>query len=323
MSRQDMLLEEYRARINRAIDYIEAHIDEELSLASIANVANFSRYHFHRIFSAMLGETVNRFIQRVRIERAATQLVANPRKSITEIALDCGFSGSATFARAFKDYFKMSASEWRDGGYSKICKTNSNDSQTDGNTGKEFNLSSSYIVGEHYNQTWRISKMNKDQVKIEVKKVPEFTVAYTRYIGPYKGDEALFKRLFEKLFTWAGPRNLISFPDTKVIAVYHDNPDLTDESKLRVSACISVPKDTKVDGDLGKMQITGGIYAIGHFELNVDEYEEAWKMMYGEWLPQSGYQPDDRACYELYLNDPNEHPSHKHIVDIYIPVKPM
>ena len=111
------LIEEYRARINRVIDYIEANIDRDLSLSELAEVAHFSPFHFHRIFRAMVGETLNGFIQRIRLEKAAMKLALNPRESITEIALDCGFSSPSVFARAFRETFGMSASQWRSGGY--------------------------------------------------------------------------------------------------------------------------------------------------------------------------------------------------------------
>ena len=90
---------EYIARVDRVIDYVERHLDEELSLDKLASVACFSRFHFHRIFGAVMGETLHQFIGRLRVERAALQLVSNPSKSITEIAFDCGFSGPAPFAR--------------------------------------------------------------------------------------------------------------------------------------------------------------------------------------------------------------------------------
>ena len=105
------LRNEYISRINRVIDYIEKNIDKDLSLEKLAKVANFSRFHFHRIFRVMTGETLNQFIQRIRVEKAASQLISNPKKSITEIAFDCGFSGSAPFARSFKEYLNMSASQ--------------------------------------------------------------------------------------------------------------------------------------------------------------------------------------------------------------------
>ena len=133
----------------------------------------------------------------------------------------------------------------------------------------------------------------------------------------------MFTRMFTKLFKWAGARDLLNFPETKTMAVYHDNPEVTDDSKLRTSICVTVPVDTEVEGEIGKMKIEGGKYALGHFELNPDEYEGAWKTIYGDWLPQSGYQPDDKPCFEMYLNDPKEHPENKCVVDICIPVKPL
>ena len=104
----------------------------------------------------------------------------------------------------------------------------------------------------------------------------------------------LFGRLFNKFFTWAGPRELLKFPETKVLAIYHDNPDITDESRLRMSVCITVPEDSKVDGEVGKMALPCGKYAIAHFEIDANEYEEAWNALYGTWLPEREYQPDDR-----------------------------
>jgi AraC family transcriptional regulator len=153
--------------------------------------------------------------------------------------------------------------------------------------------------------------------------MPELNVAYVRHIGAYAGNVALFESLFTKLMTWAAARELLKFPGTMVLAVYHDDPNITDEENLRTSVCVTVPKDTPVDGEIGSMTVPGGRFAVGRFELSQDEYEDAWKLIFGTWLPGSGYQPDDRLCYELYHNDPKEHPENKCIVDICIPVKPL
>lgn len=326
-SAQKYLREEYIHRINRVIDYIEANIDKDFVLEDLSQIANFSRFHFHRIFRASVGETLNQFIQRIRIEKAAALLLSNPKKSITEIAFECGFSGSATFARSFKEAFNMSASEWRSEGYqqySNIRKTISKKGQTIRNISKEYEVSSYYIDPETQQPIWRIKMKDKKQFQVEVKNLPEFHAAYVRHIGPYKGDGELFESLFNKLMKWAEPRGLLRFPETKVITVYHDNPEITDDDKLRTSACISVPEDTPVDGEIGKMVIAGGKYAVARFELSgSEEYEGAWNAFMGGWLPDSGYQPDDRPCYELYKNDPKEHPENKHIVDICVPVKPL
>jgi AraC family transcriptional regulator len=321
------LREEYTSRINRVIDYIETNIDEELSLETLARVANFSRFHFHRIFSSMVSETLNHFIQRIRVEKAAMQLAANPKKSLTDIAFDCGFSGSAAFSRAFRENFQMSPSQWRSKKTfldSKICKINGKNHQALGKIGKDFQVSLHYNSGVNQNLIWRIKmKDNKQQIQVEVKEMPDFHVAYVRHIGPYKGDSELFKGLFMKLMKWAEPRGLLRFPETKSIAVYHDDPEVTDEAKLRTDVCITVPDDTDADGEIGKMTIPGGKFAVAHCELSPDEYVGAWKMLMGGWMPESGYQPDDRLCYELYLNDPEEHPENKCVVDICVPVKPL
>ena len=323
---------EYAARINRVIDYIQGHMADHLSLPKLAAVAHFSPFHFHRIFHAFVGETLNQFIQRIRLEKAACLLVIDQKKPVTDIALDCGFSGSPVFARAFKEAFGMTASRWRAGGcqiHRNIRKTESNADQKPGNirttiskNSKDFQISSMYLDPETNHLKWRIDMNEKKEAKVTVKDLPEMTVAYIRHIGPYKADTELFGRLFNALFTWAGPRGLLRFPETKVMSVYYDDPEITDAEKLRVDVCITVPEDTEISGEVGKMTIPAGKYAMARFELNADEYQDAWDAVYGGWLPRSGFQPDDRPSFELCLNDPKEHPEGKHIVDICIPVKP-
>ena len=164
--------------------------------------------------------------------------------------------------------------------------------------------------------------ITKKSLKVDVKDIPALHVACVRHVGPYKGDAALSERLFAQLFAWANPRGLLDSPDLKVLAVYQDDPDVTAENKLRTSVCITVPAGTKGEGDVKTMTISGGMYAIAHFELDPAEYEAAWQALYGSWLPGSGYQHDgDRPAFEQYLNEPREHPEHVHIVDIYLPVK--
>lgn len=321
---QNQYYNEYISRINRAIDYIEENIDNELSLDAIANVANFSKFHFHRIFTIFIGETLFDFIQRIRIEKAAGKLMANPNLSITELAFDVGFGNISAFSRAFKRVFGLSPTEFRS---QKNCFTNENSnlSQTNGNRSKMENLAFNYFRNVDFLQNNLRNKImfNENELTVNVKDVKDFTVAYVRYIGPYAGNSQLFEGLFGKIFSWAGARGLLAQPDFKCISVYHDDPNITEESKLRTSVCISVPEDTAVDGEIGKMTIPGGKYAIGSFKISKEEYGKAWDSMCGVWLPQSGYAPADGPCFEMYLNDPKQDPEGKHIVDIYVPVKPL
>ncbi len=118
----ESLRQEYVARINRVTDYIRMHPSGDLRLHTLAKAASFSPYHFHRIFHGMTGETLNTFIRRTRAETAAMKLINNPKMTITSIALHCGFSSSAAFAREFKTFFGMSASQFRNGGPQSFSK---------------------------------------------------------------------------------------------------------------------------------------------------------------------------------------------------------
>ncbi len=153
----------------------------------------------------------------------------------------------------------------------------------------------------------------------EVKELPERYVACVRHVGPYSQiGEAI-----ERIFGWAGANGLIRFPQTSALAVYHDDPEAVEASKLRSDACITVPEGTKADGDVRTMRIPGGRFAVAHVEIDPSEYGAAWDRLVGEWMPENGLASDtERMCYEMYLNDPQQHPEHKHIVDICEPIGP-
>jgi AraC family transcriptional regulator len=324
-----MLNTEYLSRINRVMDYIETNLGETHTLEDLASVANFSRFHFHRIFTAMTGETPFQFLTRLRIEKAAALLINNRSMTIGEVAFQCGFSGLSIFSRTFSQCFGVSPTAWRNGdGISRdgtrqemrnANQTDSNLGQTVSNTGEAGAEPSMYFCRETKTFKWRTTmKLNKS---MEVKQLPKLTVAYLRHTGPYQGNEKLFQNLTEELCRWAGPRGLLAQPDMKLLVVYHDDPKVTEPEKLRLSMCLPVPEGTKVDGKVGKMEIAAGTYAVGRFEVDSQEFSEAWDWLYGTWLPQSGYQPDDGPCFEMY---PEEHkPGLKMKVDICVPVKPL
>ena len=318
--------DDYTARINRVIDYIETNIDRPLTLTELAQVAAFSPFHFHRIFHSMMGETLNRFIARLRIERAASKVASTPGRPITDIAMECGFASSGAFAHAFKKQFGMTATEFRVSGCKGIS-TNSNLQQSMSKLRQAIKVSTPYPDPATYNMHWKIEMTTTNNTKIdatvEVKEMPEFSAAYIRHVGPYMGDSELFARLFGQLMAWAGPRGLMG-PDTKIFTLYEDDPSITNEENLRMSVCVSVAHDTPVEGEIGKRAIAGGKYAVGHFELlQPDQYADAWTSIYSGWLPESGFQPDDGPPLEFYLSDPSEDPEGRITTEIAVPVKPM
>lgn len=320
---KQLLMAEYKQRINRVIDYIQQHLSQELTLDELSRVANFSKYHFHRIFTVFVGEPIFKFIQRLRIEKAANMLLLNPKKSIADIAYECGFSSQSIFARTFKDYFKMPASEWRNYFLNQSKQSQIKSNQVQLNSNQEKDISSVPYYNKKKINCIEGEPMKDFNPSIQVEEMPTKTVAYVRHIGGYQGNEKLFEQLFGKLFNWAMPRGLFQPPKTELINIYYDDPELTEDDKLRVDVCMTVPADTQVEGEIGKTEVPAGKYAVINFQLATDEYGDAWKWVFGKWLPESGYQCDDRPSFELYPSDHEYKQGEKNPVAICIPVKPL
>lgn len=283
-------------RMNTAIRYIDEHLCEELSLAQIAEEAAYSKFHFHRIFHSRMKETLSGYIQRRRLEKSAFFLRTDVSRSITEIALDCGFSSSAIFAKNFKNHFGMTATQWRKDG--TIFKTK--------------------IQNEGIFDTW-LKTHNPSIHTVKVENMSEMTIAYISYTGPYKGNATLFMKLFGKLYAWLRCRALIDNTASSVV-LYHDYPDITPEETVSLSACIQVPHGTKGEGEIGVRTFAPGLCAIGRFECLPQEYQHAWDWMYDEWLRQSGFIPADIPAFESYPPHAYDKKTGKTTVDICIPL---
>ncbi|MBP1615171.1 MAG: transcriptional regulator [Bacteroidetes bacterium] len=314
MNFKELSKQEYIARINRVMDYIGRNLDKPIDLSVMADIASFSPYHFHRIFTYIVGETPNNFVLRIRLEKAGQLLQDSPKVTISEIATQCGFGNNSSFSRAFRSYFGMSAKEFREQDkaiyikdgirYSKNCKPISK-------IGKNPQQINAQLCSVEFN------KLIIMDTKVEIKQMPELNLIYCRHMGAFNK----IGQAYENLFKWAIPRGLVT-PETKTVTVYHDDPSITSIDKVRQDASIIVKGDVKVEGEIGKSTVKGGKYAVGRFEIKETEFEEAWNTMCS-WFTESGYQPEDGSTYELYHNDYREHPEHRFIVDICIPVKPL
>ncbi len=301
---------EYIFRINRVVDYIEHNLAAPLNLDHLAQIACFSPFHFHRIFKVFVGETVNDYIKRQRVEKAAVLLMNEPEMSIADIAVHCGFNSTSVFCRNFKERFCISASTFRN----EQEKKNSKNHQLNSNFGKPELTNEDYVCSINSTNQWR-SIMKKN---VEVMDMPSMNVIYCRHTGQF--DQ--IGQIYGKLFKWAGPRGLLNFPATKAITVYHDDPNVTEIAKVRQSACLTVDHEVKAEGEIGSMHIPGGKHLVGHFEILPQEFQQAWDSMCVA-LSESGYQPAQGNPYEYYLNNHEDHPEKKFIVDICIPVKSL
>jgi AraC family transcriptional regulator len=272
-----------------------------LRLETLARVANFSPYHFHRVFKSIVGETLNDYIRRVRAQSAASQLIQNPTRTITEIGVRCGYSSPSAFAREFRQHFGISASQFRAGGQDSLLRFREQLAER----GVGF-------LPRHPERT-------EMRFRVELREFAPRHVAYVRHVGPYDR----IGKAFGRLMRWAGPRRLLRLPETEVLAIYHDNPDVTPADRLRADACITVPEGTKTKREVGTMTVLGGLFAVAHVEIDPAQYGEAWDRLFADWLPQSGYQPDDRMCFELYPHTPKRRSKAKHVVEICEPVRPL
>ena len=317
-------MNEYIGRVNQVIDYIEANLHRSFTLDELASVAHFSKFHFHRLFLSLMGETLFRFIQRVRLERAANRLVFEPDSTVTAVGLDVGFSSTASFSKSFKEHFKISPSEWRRKSlYGNQLQSNSNLGQRGSNQLKDYADTLVYLGIHNGTQKWELSAKGSTRM-IEVYERPATEAVYVRHIGPYQQDVDLFENLNKKLFAWAAPRGLVDYRKTEYFIIAHDDPDITDNEKLRISVCLTVDKDVEVDGMIGKMKVPGGSYAHIKFQLKPADIGSAWNWIYGCWLPISGFIPDDRPCLERYPLDGSYCGADEPVdFEICIPVKPL
>ena len=321
VSEDKLLKNEYRSRLNRTIDYIHNHYDEDLNLTKLAEVACFSKFHFHRIFRAMVGETLNDFVQRIRLEKSIKKLTTDLNKSITEIALDCGFSSSQNFAKIFKAHYGITPSifrrefKWNDW---KIKMLNLKGKNKD-----DLQPVEAFLYDTYYNKRQLpidkiLDKQFVPQIKIE--NLPDLHVAYIRSRGPYHHET--LASVFKQLLQWANPRRLIE-NGSMVLSVFWSNPDITPDDKLIHDACITVPESIKADRWVDIQVLPGGKFAIHHCEIEENRDEEAWLSLVLNWLASSDYQPDDRPLYQIYYNDPDTHPLKHQILDLCLPIKPL
>ena len=145
------------------------------------------------------------------------------------------------------------------------------------------------------------NECKKVRGNVEIVTADDINVAYIRHTGTYEELAIAFPEMIEKLFRYAAKKNDHVFEDTKVLTIYHDHHEFTEDHHLRTSLCVTISDESTVEtNDVGIMVIPSGKYAVGHFEIFQDEYKGAWDFLYGEWLPNSGYKPRDSYPFEMY-----------------------
>lgn len=286
---------EYKRRIDRVLQYIDSNLSNKISLNDVAEISHFSAFHFHRIFSAILGETVNDYIARRRLECAVNLLIFKTELSITQVALESGFSSSANFSKAVKLHFGFSPSEIRNPAKIKDSKIGKISSKY----GKEFHPSDLYptrITHEVMNE----SNVGNNKMKIEVREMSRQRVCTFASQGGY-APEAIYGA-WDKLIDWATNHGIKPEQQTR-FAFAFDNPVITPIEKCRYHASIVIPESMPINLPFKESEIPAGQYAVLYYKGSPDETLQAQMSIYSDWLPNSGFEPDEFPLLENYLND--------------------
>jgi AraC family transcriptional regulator len=313
---------EYERRINRVIDHVQAHLAEDLTLERLAEVAAFSPFHFHRVFAAITGETLSDFIRRVRLERAAGALISLPETNVLEIALRYGFSSAATFARAFKAHFGMSATQWRSGGarqWRKAGEESKSKRSPDRNLRQAERKNRKATVQRIEHRT--PASFERGAMRVEIREIPPYRIAYMRHFGPY-GTKGAITALWTHLWRWIRSRDLLQ-PGMLTVGIGHDAPGIVAPEKLRYDAGVVVGDDFKPDRSVDVTDLPGGKYAIARFQGSAAIISDAWAKLYTAWLPGSGYQPEDRPRLELRREHNLQLPADHLRCELCLPIRPL
>ena len=294
---------EYKQRINRVFEYIDENLETNLSLKKLAEIAFFSPFHFHRVFKYVTQETLNEYITRRRIEKSASDLL-HKNISVSEIAHAYGFGDLSSFSKTFKKYFGVSPTAFQEQHPHKFSKIR----QLESKNGQAYPDYDKYICIIHELKNW-----TKMTAKIQIKELPQMDLAYVTSMGAHNISTA-----YETLVQWATPHQLIN-SETKMISIYHDSFKITPPEKVRISASILLNKKVEITGEVGLTSIKKGKHIVGSFQIGMNEFEKSWTGLF-LWMNENGYKKADQEPFEIFHNNPNEHPEGICIVDLCIPI---
>ncbi|MGL4973974.1 MAG: AraC family transcriptional regulator, partial [Bosea sp. (in: a-proteobacteria)] len=274
----------YGERIGRVMTHIADHPDRLIDLDRLAGIACFSPWHFHRIYRAVAGENVAESYRRHRLHRAATELLFSDRP-LSVIAQRAGFGSSAAFIRSFSAAYGSSPGIFRR---------------------KKPAL----------NPPAPPEKETLPMPDMQIVTLPAMTLAAVAHKGEYNEIGAAFTRLA----AWAGPRGLYK-PNTNMIGLYYDDPDVVARTELRSHACIEVRSDFQGDSAVNRLEMAQATYARCVHKGPYAELFGVYQSIFREWLPASGHEPTEGPSLEEYLNDPQSLPPTEWLTAIHIPIK--
>ena len=280
----------YKERIDRVANYIGKNLDEELTLDELCMVACFSKYHFHRIFTAYTGVSLKVYIKWLRLKRAAHQLIVQKEDTIINIALDAGFESHESFSRAFK----------------QIC----------GQSPSEFRKKPIWHTWEKLPHSLQIK--GKKIMTITIKELPARKLAVMEHRGyPLKLSDTL-----DQLITWAKlqPIDLKPKAGQAFGFGYHDPREVPAE-EFKFDLALSVPNNFKLNDQVIERSLPAGRYAVTTHKGPRENIGDTIYGLYRDWLPESGEELGDLPCIFCYQNFDHEVAETELLTEIWVLLK--
>jgi len=265
----------YERRLQKVIDYIGKHLDEKLTLDQLSDVACFSKYHFHRLFTAYTGLSLQQYIRWLRLKRAAHQLLVDKDKSIIEIAINAGFESHEAFTRAFK--------------------------QSCGASPSEFRSQMSWQAWEK--PPYCLSKLKgKVMMNVIIKNKPARRLA----VVEHRGDFEKLGNSYNKLLNWIHSQSNLRLKAGEAFGFAYDDPKTTPAEEFRFDLGITVPEQLKLDSNIVEKRLPAGRYAVVVHKGSRDNIGDTVYSLYRDWLPKSGEELGDLPCIFSYYNFDHE-----------------
>ena len=273
----------YEQRVLRVLQYIHDNPAGDLSLDALAEIAMMSRFHWHRVFLGMTGETCAQSVRRIRLFLAANWLT-NTDLPIAEIAARTGYPNLQSFTRIFNDRFGVPPAAFRRAG--TPCPVLQQPDRG------EFTM-----------------------FKVETGDVPQRKLGAILHLGSYNE----IGQHFEKLAAMATEQNL--WPSVRgMIGVHYDDPNIIPEPELRSHASIWFDDSANIPDNLEQVVLPAGPSATLHYKGPYTAIKVAYDYLYGDWLPKSGQEAADAPPYEVYLNNPADTEESELLTDIVLPL---
>jgi len=277
---------DYQQRIERVTRVIAAHPDRTHSLGELARIAHFSPFHFHRVYRAMVGESVIDTGRRFRVERAA-HLLATSDSPVTEIAMEVGYDSVQTFSRAFRRVTSVSPRDFRD---RKIRFADLVDGP-------------------------QPRRRSRGAFEVRVVTLP----VQIAWACLHRGPLTAVKDAYSRLWSWQLQCGIAGKTKEAIGICYGDEQG--DDGAFRYYAGVIWEEPVEGGAGVERIKVPGGEYAGYRLVGSHHGIPGAFERLYAEWLPSSGYLPDNRPALEIYRNNPFDTPANELITDLLLPVK--